>query len=414
MNHVNFALRKNANSDPMIRMVLRHNNQKFVWGTGMKIPENLWDKRKMRASKKFKNHGSVNVRLNKYEETLINVFNEFEENGIIPSNAQIKAKLDLALEDYKKSKVNNTVEITPYIRAYIARIKNEGVLAKGTIQGYDQLLNNWEVFYRSYGLSFEDLNIHILEEFQNYMLDTGYSQNQREKIQRKLITILRYAENADKIKVNTDYKLNYWRVGVAKDNVRIYLSNDEIKKIRDFEFEEGSLKDQVRDRWIIGFATGQRYSDFKDLSKDNLRCIGGKLYIEVIQQKTNKVVKVPLYDDVTRIFDKYGGYPPVFSAVKFNEIIKEIAKDAGLNDEVTKIIQLAPNKKKVTVHPKYELVTSHICRRSFATNGTLMGLSMGYLREITGHRKPQTFLDYINLRDTDIPVNMPSGNSLFG
>lgn len=36
----------------------------------------------------------------------------------------------------------------------------------------------------------------------------------------------------------------------------------------------------------------------------------------------------------------------------------------------------------VTQHPKYELVTSHICRRSFATNGSLKGLSMGYLMEI--------------------------------
>ncbi|MBT8231345.1 MAG: site-specific integrase, partial [Bacteroidia bacterium] len=304
-------------------------------------------------------------------------------------------------------------EVGPYIKSYIKRITEEGNLAQGTIQGFDQLLSRWSDYKEGYGKSFDDLNIDVLKGFQSHMKTYGYSQSQREKIQRKLVTILRYAENADKIRVNSDYKLKYWKVGVTNDSVKIVMSDEEIKKIRDHDFCTESEYDGIRDRWIIGFAVGQRYSDFKNISKENIREIQGKKFIEVVQQKTGKIVNIPLYDDVQKIFNKYNGYPPVYRSQKFNECIKEVAYKVGIDNTVTKILQMSPNEKKISQHPKYELVCSHICRRSFATNGILKGLSMAYLMEITGHKKPQTFMQYINLDKTHIPVNLPKGNSIF-
>ena len=413
MNEIKFMLRRNATVDPMIRMALRHNGKKFVYSTGLNIAEDFWDKRKMRVSHKFGKHPLFNAQLNGFQEALTKACGYFEDIGTDPSNAQLKSKLEEFLAVNRKKDLREAIEIKPYIDYYIKKITKEGNLARGTIQGFDQLANRWSDFTEGYGKSFEDLDIDILIAFQSHMKDCGYSQSQREKIQRKLVTILRYADNADKIVVNPDYKLNYWKVGVPRDSVKVVMSDDEIKKVRDFDFVPGSRLDRVRDRWIIGFATGQRYSDFKGINKDNIRESQGRKYIEVIQQKTGKVINIPLYDDVQRIFDKYDGYPPVFSDQKFNDYIKEVAKDADIDNTVTKILQITPKEKKVSHHPKYELVTSHICRRSFATNGALKGLSQAYLMEITGHKKAQTFLDYIYLDKTDLPVNLPKGNSIF-
>lgn len=413
MNTIKFVLRKNDTIDPMIRMTFRHNKDKFVYSTGLHVQEELWDKSKMRVTHKHPRHGIVNSQLNRIEEALVKAYEYYEGQNTKPSNAQLKFKLEEYLNVQKDKNINNAVEITPYIKEYIKKLEKEKVLAKGTIQGYKQLLKRWEKFPKSYGLSFDDLNIAILKDFQSFMLDYGYSQGQREKLQRRLVTILGYAEKADKINVNSDYKLRFWRVGKPENQVKVVMSNDEIIQIRDHNFEKGSTLDRVRDRWMIGFATGQRYSDFKKINIENVREKHGKEYIEVVQQKAGKVIYVPLYDDIKKILDKYDGYPPVFSLQKFNEYIKEVAKEVGIDNTVTKLLQKTDNDVIETTHPKYELVASHICRRSFATNGSLKGWAMAYLMEITGHRKAQTFLEYVNLNKTDLPENMPTGNSLF-
>jgi hypothetical protein len=59
------------------------------------------------------------------------------------------------------------------------------------------------------------------------------------------------------------------------------------------------------------------------------------------------------------------------------------------------------SKRKVFgLYPKFELVTSHIGRRSFATNhyGRLRNFS---IMLVTGHKTESQFLEYIGKRNTD-------------
>jgi integrase len=55
------------------------------------------------------------------------------------------------------------------------------------------------------------------------------------------------------------------------------------------------------------------------------------------------------------------------------------------------------NRNVTGIFPKYELVSSHIGRRSFATNYYMSGrYNMSDIMEITGHSSEKTFLLYIN------------------
>jgi hypothetical protein len=123
MNRVKFSLRSNLKTDPMIRMVLIHNKKKFVYGTRRKIPHKHWDKKRMRASKSFLKHGSLNKYLNNLENYLIMTIEDFEELDIKPTNAQIKNKLEQLINQTKNTTGKNSVEITPYIVSYIERVK---------------------------------------------------------------------------------------------------------------------------------------------------------------------------------------------------------------------------------------------------------------------------------------------------
>jgi len=54
--------------------------------------------------------------------------------------------------------------------------------------------------------------------------------------------------------------------------------------------------------------------------------------------------------------------------------------------------------KRITeAHPKWELVTSHTARRSFATNLYKSGFPSISIMGITGHRTEKAFLKYIKV-----------------
>ena len=50
---------------------------------------------------------------------------------------------------------------------------------------------------------------------------------------------------------------------------------------------------------------------------------------------------------------------------------------------------------------KYQLITTHTARRSFATNMYKRGYSPVHIMSITGHKKESTFLKYIRITNEE-------------
>jgi len=111
-----------------------------------------------------------------------------------------------------------------------------------------------------------------------------------------------------------------------------------------------------------------------------------------------------------------GNFPRNISDQKFNTYIKKVAEIAGLTEitEGAKLIEITvtENGKKETVfrkkfgkYPKYELISSHICRRTFATNlyGKLDTLT---IMKITGHQTEKQFLDYIKITPKEYAIKL--------
>jgi len=140
------------------------------------------------------------------------------------------------------------------------------------------------------------------------------------------------------------------------------------------------------------------------LSKDYL--VDGFIYKQTL--KTDYPVIIPIHDQVKAILEKRNGeFPRQISDQKFNDYIKIICEKIGLNEIVdgAKIteMKIKENGKTVKIHrknfgkfPKHELVSSHICRRSFATNlyGKIDTLT---IMKITGHKTESQFLAYIKI-----------------
>ena len=195
----------------------------------------------------------------------------------------------------------------------------------------------------------------------------------------------------------------------AKRMPIIYLTMDELELINSLEsYQLGPKLDNIRDWLLISCLTGQRISDFMKFNKDNIREVDGIKVIDVFQKKGDKSVTIPLLDPVLEIMKKYNGdFPKKLSDQKYNDYVKEVVKLAGIDEIVYGgVVKIIPGKGKRKVmgeYPRYELISSHIGRRSFATN--FYGkMRTPLLMNITGHVKESTFLAYIGKTSKDTAV----------
>ena len=100
---------------------------------------------------------------------------------------------------------------------------------------------------------------------------------------------------------------------------------------------------------------------------------------------------------VISILEKYNyQLPKAISNQKFNEALKIIAETANISETVVKNITKG-GETITTVQPKFNFVTSHVARRSFATNAVKRGIEPILVMAITGHKTEQEFLKYIKL-----------------
>lgn len=208
--------------------------------------------------------------------------------------------------------------------------------------------------------------------------------------------------------------VEYDNLKLSKEKTEnIHLSFEEIGQIQAAKIDKPYLIN-TRDWLIISCFTGQRISDFMRFNKEMIRIEKNKSLIEFDQQKTGKTMTIPLHNKVMLILEKYNGdFPKRISDQKYNDYLKEVCKIAKLDQKVKgkKQINISkdPKERKVRrvegMYPKYELVTSHIGRRSFATNH-YGKIPTSYLIYVTGHSSEEMFLNYIGKSNKDIALEL--------
>jgi integrase len=248
---------------------------------------------------------------------------------------------------------------------------------------------------RKYLINEVDANFKLkLEEF---CLKENYSPNTITRLIKSIKTICYHARYNG---IETHYQLDSIVAKYEKTD-KVFLSTDELALIEGKEFVAEYLTNS-RDWLLISCETGQRVSDFLRFIKEMIRYENGKPLIEFTQVKTGKIMAVPLSRKAMEILKKRdGNFPRPISDQKYNTYIKEVCKLAGLTNKVTGSLKdPETNRKKTGTFEKWELVSSHIGRRSFATNN-YGRIPTSLLIGATGHSTEKMFLEYIGKSDTD-------------
>lgn len=347
---------------------------------------------------------------------VINEFNtDYHEGKTIDTNW-----LKPLVASFSNQSTGSDIDKTFFLKAYadsyveeskIRTNKNTGKkLSIRTIQDFQDTVNkieSYEKFSRK-SLRFADVDLKFHKDFISFLRDKQLLGDNT--IGAKIDNIKAFLRDAEinKIKVNPEYKSpNFYSPSFKPTD--IYFDENEILKIKNHQFEFGTFLDNARDWLIIGLWTGLRVSDLLGLTAKDLK----DGFIDNTNFKTKIPVTIPIHPYVKEILIKRDGrFPRKISDQNFNDYIKKVAEEVGFIEKVdgSKMCLVEDEegnpklgldgkkmfRKKEGRYCKYELVTSHICRRSFASNlyGEIDTLT---IMKITGHTTEKQFLQYIKI-----------------
>ena len=177
---------------------------------------------------------------------------------------------------------------------------------------------------------------------------------------------------------------------------KIILTFEELKQITALDLSDRPRYEKIRDLLIVGCYTGLRFSDWHKVS-DSIKDIDGIKILEILTTKTKQLVLIPVLPELEAILQKYNNKLPIVVSQEFNRVIKEVCKMILKDSTYLKIYSEAGQIKEDKKRLKYLDVSSHCCRRSFATNFYELGIPPSDLMLITGHATEKQFFEYIVL-----------------
>ncbi len=275
---------------------------------------------------------------------------------------------------------------------------------KNTLRRYKDYLNDNKI-QDSFKLFDEDFQ----QKFDDYLL------NEQELVMNTIVsthsqlkTMLRAAYEKGYIKNRTFLS---W-VSKSQQLPPIYLTDDELKQIYNFKFtkkikkenhiDDNSHIEESKDLFIIASRTGLRYGDMTRLEMADWD-IQEKM-VKMSNQKTHRVIHIPLHEEVLAIYNKYNGkLPKIVDKSRYNEHIRMCAKLTGI-DKMTPTFYWDKGRLFPTAKHKYELISSHTARRSFATNLFLACKSSSLCMAVTGHTTEANFKRYIGIDQKEMAV----------
>jgi len=387
---VNFRLNKKNKKDKMgfLRMDFSYTGKRFRYFVGISLPENHWSNTKQRVKSSVSNSLEINKRLSEIAKEVIKIYYELVNNNMTPSNAMLKEKLDDSLRG-----ISSQLSFFEFVDEFIKRSSN--TKKASTRKEYVYTINDLKTFEKHIKrrIEWDTIDMKFYDSYMDYQYNVkGNSQNLFGKRIKTLKTFLNdaYERGANKHLMYKGFKV------LQKETDAIYLTEDEIEKIYKLDLTENKRLEKVRDLFIVECNTGVRFEDLMHIEKENVL----KDSIKIKIRKTGEVLNTLLLPDTQAILKRYNYELPKISNTNYNLYLKEIGELAGINDTINHNTYRAG--KEISIKKKkFELISSHTSRRSFATNMYHRGYSSMIIMSITGHKKESTFLKYIRITNEE-------------
>lgn len=236
--------------------------------------------------------------------------------------------------------------------------------AKGTAPALTRYLNEC-------GLNdWEDLTRTHLNDFRDAVLERVTHSTARTYFAVFKSILKRYEDDADFCK-------DYAGILKAKNEkpVKTFLNKKDLALLERVK-PESANEQYVQDVFLIGAYTGMRVSDAMEVSEENM----ANGYITYVSIKTGTQAVIPMKAGIDERIRRVQANECDMPVMTFNRIIRRLCQRAGITERV-KVFKAGEHSKG----EKWEYVSSHTARISFATNLSIMGVPLIQICRCMGH-----------------------------
>jgi integrase len=446
-----FVLKEpNKNEPSLIYLIFRFNHyqvnetgkkdyKQFKYSTGMKWSPENWSTKLHRGIDKpaYPDSAELNQRLKNIETAISDIYRKLvndrieitfdllrqelnKREDLFPDNRTKRIKKTAII----KTQASNTLD--SYFRKYIDNLKY--IYKKGkpyevsyrTKQRYETTLRHLKDFsaIKKRILIFEDIDLEFYQDFVEYLRNCSTKKlmiKPGEELQIKMaentvgkhISTLKTVLNAaTEDGINQNQKFRSSKFATLSEEVdKIYLTESELKIMYALDLSKTKSYEKARDLFLIGAYTCLRYSDYSNITRENIYKNDQGTFIKISTKKTGINVVIPLHWIVKEIIEKNNFLLENISNQKTNDYLKKIGEKAGINDPVS-ITKFEGGIRVTRTCAKYELITTHTARRSGATNMYLAGIPAISIMKITGHKTEKAFMRYIQMTQEDNAIKL--------
>ena len=419
MASAKFFLKNPKSKDPtLIYLIFQFNYYEIINGkkrfkflkysTGEKIPPKYWNPKSCRArnTEDYPQHKELNTRLNSITALIEDEYRKVINDGLKPTPVLLRERLKVRLG--KSEPVAEKVTLFGFIDQIMQDSKSGKRLtvdgkkfSNYTIKCYKTTQTHLAKFQEEYDrtIDFDTIDMDFYNDFLNYFNENDYAINSIGKNIKNLKVFMRAAAEK-KLHSNFEYQNRKFKA-IEEETESIYLSEAEIEMIYNYDFSNNPSREKVRDLFVIVCYTGLRFADYNKFLPENIKKNDKGTSLHTSTQKTGEKVVIPLNWIVLEILKKYDNQiPKPFTNDEMNRELKEIGKKAKIKDKVTIGITKGGIRKESVVE-KWQLITTHTARRSFATNTYLAGIPPISIMKLTGHKTEEAFLRYIKISQED-------------
>lgn len=277
--------------------------------------------------------------------------------------------------------------------------------SKGSIKGYRNTRDLLIEYQNKYGrIRLDDINEDWVAFFTRFMaVEKNFSKATIATVLGRLKAIMNRAfrscithRNGACIRLRKEY--------VHK----VYCSISDLIKINNTQYKRKSFY-KIKDIFLLNCFTAMRISDLWLFLKKPQKYIieeDGNKYIIYYSQKVNRKTIIPFSKVLEIILNKYSyDFGKSFSQTYYRKCLKLIAKEAGLTDKIY-YTQTIGGRVTELVKEKWQMITPHTARRTFASLAELMQMPRANIMKMTGHTTEQTFNQYVRISELENAIRI--------
>lgn len=378
-----FNRKKNLNKREMalVQIEAYLNRKKKYFSTKVYLKPDQWDAKRRRV----RNHPNADALNRMIYEYMAEI--EKKELGMW------QQKKSISLDALKDALVTSQGEEESFLAFFRKEILNSR-LKESTKQNHLSTLELLRKYKKD--ISFTELTFEFISSFDQYLQSKGYHVNTIAKHMKHLKRHINVAINKEYMEIQK-YAFRKYKIK-SVENKHTHLSPDELYKIEKLSLGDKYARlEKTKDAFLFCCYAGMRYSDFVNLTAENIVKIQKDTWLIYKTIKTRIEVRLPLYllfkGKGLQILNKYQDNLSDFFKLRDN---------SNVNKELLIISRLAGINKKVSFH-----TARH-------TNATLLiynGVNITTVQKLLGHKSVKTTQVYTNVMDMTIVRDLEKAKS---